>query len=235
VLYNRQYVCTLLSNLGFSFQKARFVSDHLDAAKRLAWLAEKWPAILRAAKRRHGLILFEDEASFAQWGSLSYTWARRGWQPEVPTSGKRKGYKVFGAIEYFSGQLFYQGIEGRFNSASYQGFLQMLLAQTTQHLFLIHDGARYHTSAATQAFLAAHRHRITVEPLPSYSPDYNPIEYLWKKTKQRATHNKYFKEFAELTVSVDKALAYFATHPEMVLGLFGRYCEESGLPLKQAA
>ena len=51
VLYNRQYVCTLLRNLGFSFQKARFVSDHLDAAKRLTWLEEKWPAIVRAAKR----------------------------------------------------------------------------------------------------------------------------------------------------------------------------------------
>jgi len=37
VLYNRQYVCMLLHNLGFSFQKARFVSDHLDAAKRMAW------------------------------------------------------------------------------------------------------------------------------------------------------------------------------------------------------
>jgi len=235
VLYNRQYVCTLLHNLGFSFQKARFVSDHLDVAKRLAWLAEKWPAILRAAMRRGGLILFEDEASFAQWGSLSYTWSRRGHQPEVPTSGKRKGYKAFGAIEYFSGRLFYQGIEGRFNSESYQGFLQRIMEQTTQPLFLIHDGARYHTSAATQTFLAAHHDRITVEPLPSYSPDYNPIEYLWKKTKQRATHNKYFKEFAALTVSVDKALAYFATHPETVLGLFGRYCEESGLALKQAA
>ena len=82
---------------------------------------------------------------------------------------------------------------------------------------------------------AAHADRLTVHPLPSYSPDYNPIEYLWKKTKQRATHNKYFKEFVELTVSVDKALAYFATHPEMVLGLFGRYGEESGLELTQAA
>jgi transposase len=235
VLYNRQYVCTLLHNLGFSFQKARFVSDHLDAARRQEWLNDKWPTILRAAKRCKGLILFEDEASFAQWGSLSYTWARRGRQPEVPTSGKRKGYKVFGAIDYVSGQLFFQGIEGRFNSESYQAFLQMILAQTTQHLFLIHDGARYHTSAATQAFLAAHRDRITAEPLPSYSPDYNPIEYLWKKTKQRATHNQYFKEFVQLTVSVDKALAYFATHPDTVLGLFGRYCEESGLELKHAA
>src|SRR5229473_2988923 len=235
VLYNRHYVCTLLHNVGFSFQKARFVSDHLDAAKRLAWLQDKWPAILRAAQRRHGLILFEDEASFAQWGSLSYTWSRRGHQPEVPTSGKRKGYKVLGAIEYFSGRLFYQGIEGRFNSEHYQEFLQQIMAQTTQHLFLIHDGARYHTSASTQAFLTAHSDRITAAPLPSYSPDYNPIEYLWKKTKQRATHNKYFKEFAELTVSVEKALAYFATHSEILLGLFGLYCEESGLELKQAA
>jgi transposase len=235
VLYNRHYVCTLLSSMGFSFQKARFVSDHLDAAQRLVWLQDKWPAIVRAAKRGKGLILFEDEASFAQWGARSYTWARRGHQPEVPTSGKRKGYKVFGAIEYFSGRLFFQGIEGRFNSDSYQAFLRMIMAQTTAHLFLIHDGARYHPSAATKAFLAAHRDRITEHPLPSYSPDYNPIEYLWKKMKQQATHNKYFKEFIELTVSVDKALAYFATHPDMVLGLFGRYCEESSLALEQAA
>ena len=235
VLYNCQYGCTLLHNLGFSFHKARFVSDHLDAARRQHWLQQAWPRILRAAQRQKGLILFEDEARFAPWGSLSYTWARRGQQPEVKTSGKRKGYKVFGAIEYFSGRLFYQGIEGRFNSESYQGFLQSIMAQTTQPLFLIHDGARYHTSAATQAFLAAHRDRITVEPLPSYSPDYNPIEYLWKKTKKRATHNQYFQEFAALTVSVDKALASFATHPDTVLGLFGLYCEESGLVLKQAA
>ena len=235
VLDNRHYVCPWLHNLGFSFQKARFVSDHLDVAKRLAWLQDKWPALFRAAKRCKGLILFEDEASFAQWGSLSSTWAKRGHQPEVPTSGKRKGSKVFGAIEYFSGRLFSQGIEGRFNSESYQAFLAMSMAQTTEHLFFIHDGAKYHTSQATKQFLDAHRARLTVEPLPSYSPDYNPIEYLWKKTKQRATHNQYFKEFAALTVSVDKALAFFATHADEVLGLFGRYCEESGLDLQQAA
>jgi transposase len=235
VLYNRQYVCTFLHNLGFSFQKARFVSDHLDAARRQAWLNDKWPTILRAATRCKGLSLFEDEASFAQWGSLRYTGARRGRQPEVPTSGKRKGYKVFGAIEDFSGRLFYQGIEGRFNSESYQEFVRMIVEHTTQHRFLIHDGARYHTSQATMQFLEAHGQRITVYPLPSYSPDYNPIEYLWKKTKQRATHNQYFKEFIQLTLSVDKALAYFAMHPDTVLGLFGRYCEESGLELKQAA
>ena len=111
----------------------------------------------------------------------------------------------------------------------------MIMAHTSEHLCLIHDGARSHTSASTQAFLAAHSDRITEHPLPSYSPDDNPIEYLWKKTKQRATHNKYFKEFVALTGSVEQALAYFAMHPATVFGLFGRSCEESGLELKQAA
>jgi transposase len=235
VLYNRHDGCTLLHNMGFSFHKARGVSDHLDAAKRLAWLQDKWPALVRAAQRRGGLILFEDAASLAQWGSLSDTGSRRGHQPEVPTSGKRKGYKVFGAMEYVSGRLCYQGLAGRLNSEHDQAFLQLLMAQTTPHLCLLHDGARYHTSASTKAFLAAPCARITAEPLPSYSPDDTPIAYLWQKTKQRATHNKYFKEFAELTVSVAKALAYCATHAETVLGLFGRYCEESGLEFKQAA
>src|SRR5262249_11750004 len=131
-------------------------------------------------------------------------------QPEVPPSGKRKGYKVLGASEYFSGRLFSQGIEGRLNAESSQGFVQRILEQTPQHVLLIHDGARYHTSQATTQCLEAHGQRITVHPLPSSSPDYNPIEYLWKKTKQRATHNQYFKEFVQLTVSVDKALALTA-------------------------
>jgi transposase len=103
VLYNRHDVWTLLHNLGFSFQKARFVSDHLDAAKRLAWLEQKWPTIVRAAKRRQGLILLEDEASFAQWGSLSYTWARRGRQPEVPPVASAKATKSLERLTLFLG------------------------------------------------------------------------------------------------------------------------------------
>jgi len=69
VLSNRHDVCTLRHNLGFSLQKARWVSDHRDAARRQAWLRDPWPAILRAATRRTGLSLGEDDASFAPRGS----------------------------------------------------------------------------------------------------------------------------------------------------------------------
>ncbi len=165
VLYHRHYVCTLLHNLGVSFQKARLVSDHLDAAKRLAWLQDTWPAIFHAAKRCKGLLRFEDEASFAQWGSLSYPWARCGHQPEVPTSGKRKGYKVFGAIESFSGRLFYQGIEGRFNSENSQAFLEMIMEQHADAKPLVQTSTSVPRRRLTTRELARRRRQRLLELL----------------------------------------------------------------------
>src|SRR5438045_4042308 len=163
------YICTLLDNLGFSYQKARFVSAHLDEATRLEWRHHTWPKVLRKARQRKALLLFGDEASFAQWGSLSYTWALKGHQPEVPTSGIRRAYKVFGLIDYFSGRFFYKAHTERFNSDSYAAFLLDVLAQTHQHVFVIQDGARYHTSKAMGPFFAAHATRLTKVQLPAYS------------------------------------------------------------------
>jgi transposase len=226
VLYNAHYICELLKTLGFSYQKARFVSDHLDETKRLLWMTQVFPDFKQQAEAARGLLLFGDEASFAQWGSLSYTWAPMGQQPVVKTSGKRKGYKVFGLIEFFSGRLFYQTIEGRFNSESYIAFLKTVLKQATQRLFLVQDGARYHTSKLTKQFFQAHANRLTVVQLPSYSPDYNPIEYLWRALKRRTTHNTYFPEFATLITSVEEALSYFQSQPDYLKSLFSIYLDE---------
>lgn len=225
VLYNRHYVCELLHNLGFSFQKARFVSDHLDEQARRQWLDQVWPQVLRLAQEKGAMILFGDEVSFAQWGSLGYTWAPIGQQPVVKTTGRRKGYKVFGVIDFFSGSFFYQGLTERFNSDRYQDFLRQVLHRTSQHLILIQDGARYHTSKVTRAFFQAHQDRMTVFQLPSYSPDYNPIEFLWKNMKRRATHNQYFPEFEDLVSSVEAALAHFASRPIDIRNLMGLYVE----------
>lgn len=228
VAYHPHYLCQLLKTLGFSFQKARFVSDHLNEAARRVWLEQTWPTILRLAQQRRALILFGDEASFAQWGSLSYTWAPKGQQPTVKTSGKRKAYKVFGLIDYFSGRFFSQGHTGRFNAESYTAFLAHVLAQTREPLILIQDGAKYHTGQATQQFFATHAARLTVFQLPAYSPDFNPIEFLWKKVKKQATHLRSFPDFATLVEKVDGALLHFAQTPREITALVGRSCASLG-------
>ena len=77
-----------------------------------------------------------------------------------------------------------------------------------------------------QRFFQAQADRLLVTQLPSYSPDYNPIEFLWRATKRQATHNRYFPEFETLIGSVEEALAAFAQQPERVKALFGLYLDQ---------
>jgi transposase len=228
IVYHPHYVCQLLHNLGFSYQKARFVSDHLNELARKEWKEELWPKIVALAKKKKARILFGDEASFAQWGSLSYTWAPKGQQPTVKTSGVRRGYKVFGLIDLKSGDFLFKGQEGRFNSESYELFLSEVLETTPGHIILVHDRVRYHTSAAMQAFYAKEADRLSVFELPAYSPDFNPIEFLWKKVKKRGTHLRYFPDFQKLVESVESALYHFAGTPAEIKAVVGQYCESLG-------
>jgi transposase len=233
--YNHHYLAALLRNLGFSYQKARFVSDHLDPERRQHWRTEVWPTILAEAERRGALLLFGDEASFAQWGSLAYTWARRGQQPTVPTCGKRKALKVFGLIDYFSGRFFWRQQTERFTAATYTAFLAQVLRETERPILLLQDGARYHTAKDTQTFLAAQQDRLTVYQLPGYSPDYNPIEHLWKNLKKRSTHLRYFPTFEDLTTSVEEGLTFYQQHPAAVTTAVGKTLALLGDAVDQAA
>ena len=229
--YNPHYIAELLKSLGYSYQKARFVSEHLDDVKEQqeTWMTKRWPDLLKLAKEKKAMLLFGDEASFAQWGSLSYTWAKIGEQPLVKTSGTRKAYKVFGLIDYFTGTFFYKTLtKGKFNSLSYQEFLLDVLNKTKGHLILIQDGARYHTSKATKEFFAAHADRLTCVDLPTYSPEFNPIEYLWRKLKSNATHLRYFPTFEALIAKVDSKLQEAAQLPKDILALMGKYCRSLG-------
>lgn len=219
VRYTPKYMAKLLNSIGLSYQKARFESDKLDdkehKRKRREWDTRTWPEILTQAESLGAVILFGDEVSFAQWGSLSRTWAPRGKQPVVRTKGKRKGMKVFGAIEFHGGGFHYEESEGKFNNDSYARFLGYVLNQYECPVILIEDGASYHGGSAVTEFKEKNKNKLIVYRLPSYSPDKNPIERLWKKTKKDATHCKYFADFEDLRQSVLKAFNKYlldATH-----------------------
>jgi len=212
-------IAQLLQQLGYRDQKAALVSDHLNDAKRQEWCHTTWPQMLTVAKAKSALLLCGDEASFPQWGTLAYTWARRGHQPGVKTSGTRQGFKVFGWIDDCTGRFFDQGHEGRLNSESDSAFRARVLEQTTQHIMRIQDGASYHTSAAMQACFAHHTARLQVFPLPSYSPDDHPIEKLWKKINQEGTHLPYFPTFEALKEKVEQTLLPFEHTPAEMLAL----------------
>lgn len=223
VFYSVNYLSQLLKNLGFRYQKAAFVAAAQDTAAREKWLQQVWPGLLAKAKRQGAYLFFGDESSFPQWGTLSYTWALCGQQPLVKTSGNRRAYKLFGLIDYFTGKLFAKGHEGKLNAESYVEFLTDVLSKTRKAIYLVQDGAPYHRGKQVKAFFSAHQDRLTVYQLPAYSPDFNPIEGLWKKIKTEGTHLKYFPTFDSLVKKVEEMVLDFQHCQKEILNLFGFY------------
>ena len=130
---------------------------------------------------------------------------------------------------YRTGILQQAETSGRFNGESYVEFLKQLLEHYDKPVILIEDGAPYHGSKVVKTFLAAQSECLTLKRLPAFSPDYNPIEKLWKNTKRDATHLKYFKQFEDLRDSVLNAFESYLKDASKVFCVMTKMREVFGL------
>ena len=88
--------------------------------------------------------------------------------------------------------------------------LRQIAAQgLTGPITLVLDNARYQRNAAVIA-LAGQR-GITLMFLPSYSPNLNLIERLWKFTKRRALYGRYHPTFADFRAAIEQTLSAIPT------------------------
>lgn len=108
-------------------------------------------------------------------------------------------------------------------------FLSQLLDHYTCPIILIEDGVPYHRAKVVTKFVEDNKDRLTLEPLPSFSPDFNPIEKLWKNTKRDATHLKYFETFEELRAAVIKVFNEYLEEASKVVCVMKKMREQAGL------
>ena len=97
-----------------------------------------------------------------------------------------------------NGQLITMETE-RFDAMSFRKFVELIVkkAKTKKKIFLVLDNARFHHAKINKLFLNQIKSKIQLLFLPAYSPELNPIESLWKKTRRDVTHNRYFKSREE--------------------------------------
>lgn len=119
----------------------------------------------------------------------------------------RKSIALFGAVNIRRGCLVTQ-FEKKFNAMTFQSFLRKLLKHAAKHcrVVIILDNAKYHHAILLKSFLQKYRKRLRLEFLPSYSPELNPIERVWKLTRRICTHNEYFPDLTALQKSVSGRL-----------------------------
>ncbi len=177
--YSEQNVGRILKMLCFSSQRPVYQALERNEGKRRKWMEETFPAIKERAETEGAKIFFADEAGCRTDHHSGRTWSPVGQTPVVRNLGKHESIGMASAIS-MRGAMFWMTFDGTMNSALFTEFPDLLIHDIDGKIFLIVDNVRYHTSKETGEWVKEHRDRIELFFLPSYSPDLNPDEWVWK-------------------------------------------------------
>jgi transposase len=119
--------------------------------------------------------------------------------------GKTKvGY--FGAVRIKDGKFIYIREEEIFNAETFFTFmkyLRQISCHSKNKTIVITDNVRYHHARLHSEWREASKKNFSLLFMPPYSPELNPIERVWKLTRRKAIHNKYFANINEVTSAVE--------------------------------
>jgi transposase len=168
--------------------------------------------------------MYGDEASFEQSGTLCRHWAERGVGQEVKSFPTRKKARVIGAVVVGSEPKWHFSTVDRFNGTTFLRFLKRLVRHYNgRKIHLIVDNARYHKTKGIAKWLEGKTEKIEIHFLPPYSPEFNPVELVWKETKKKTTHNRYFPSFAALKERLFRRFNRFQGNPASLRNLLASF------------
>ena len=153
-----------------------------------------------AGKRK---VFFADAAHFVRGAFLAYLWCFVRWV--VPTGAGRQRYSVLAALDAADRTVVREATVGNVNAVTAGRLLLRLReAHPRVPITVIWDNARYQHTALVRA-VAAYA-RIDLVYLPTYSPNLNLIERVWKFVKKKALANRAHESFADFRAAIDQVL-----------------------------
>lgn len=209
----------ILKKLGMSPQRPLYRAYQQDPEKVREWKENTYPEIREEATRRGAVIFFADEAGVRTDFHAGTTWAPVGQTPVVKATGEKKSIMMVSAISP-RGELRFHIHEGSFRATHFIEFCKQLMRDVEREIFLIVDGSSVHTAAETREFIESAGGRLRLFFLPSYSPELNPDEWVWKNVKHDAVGRSAVRSKDEMKAIAVGALRALQKMPRMVRGFF---------------
>lgn len=183
-------VRTFMKHHGLRCIKTGHIPAKADAQKQQQWVKENLEPAIKEAEKGECHLLFMDAAHFILEPFVCALWCAT--RLFIKASAGRNRINVLGVANAITKEIF------TFNNTSYitAETIVVFFKQIKEHygvlpLKIVLDNAPYQHCALVEE--VAKSLNITLLFLPSYSPNLNIIERLWKFTKKKILYAKYYE------------------------------------------
>lgn len=181
-----------LKKLGIKWRKVGGIPAKVDIEAQQKFHDEKLQPRLEEAKAGKRSVYFMDAAHFVMGAFLGYLWSFT--RIFVRTPSGRQRFNVLGALNAITKKLEMVTNDSYITSIQVCALLKKLAESATLPITVVLDNARYQKCALVMEL--AQKLGIELLWLPSYSPNLNLIERLWKLTKKECLNSKYYTNFS---------------------------------------
>ena len=137
----------------------------------------------KGAQNSGAKIVFLDESGFSERPSIRRTWAPRGSTPVLRLPFNWRRLSAIGALASTPAgrkvRAFLSLRPGAVDSEEVMTFLANLRRHVRGKVVIVWDRLGPHQSKRTKAYVAARAEWLSVEYLPAYAPELNPVEGMW--------------------------------------------------------
>jgi transposase len=172
---------------------------------------------LAEAREGKRVVYFVDAAHFVLSSFLGWVWCVG--RKFVRAASGRQRYNVLGALNAVTHEMVTEINTTYINALSVCALLRKIAGQgVSVPITLVLDNARYQKCALVQDL--AKELGIELLFLPSYSPNLNLIERLWKFMKKEVLNSRHHQDFKRFQEAIDGCLADLPTkHSEALATL----------------
>lgn len=204
-----------------SVKKTGSVPGKLDDAKReeqKAFLNNTLEPKLEEAKQGLRQVYFVDAAHFVLQPFLGFLWCLQ--RMFVYSASGRKRFNVLGALNAITHEIVTITNDSYINALCVCDLLKALAAKHAGEAITIFlDNARYQKCHIVHDL--ANQLNIELLYLPSYSPNLNLIERLWRHVKHQVLYSRYYDSFPKFkTAIMDCINSQHSSHKKSLETLF---------------
>ena len=196
---------TFLNKIGMKCRKVGMLPSKADINEQETFKKTQLEPVLEEAKKEKRSVYFIYAAHFVLAPFLGYLWSFCRLFIKAPAGRKR--FNVLGALNAITHQFVTVTNDVYINSFSVCELLWKLRKMQPNHpITVVLDNARY--QKCELVFGCAEALNIQLLYLPSYSPNLNLIERVWKFVKKKCLYSKYYSEFSTFKNAISNCLAH---------------------------